>query len=100
LSNKGGVLIRGRRAPIVGTICMDLMMIDVTGVKGVRIGDVVTLIGRDGGMEITAEECASKSGTIVYEITSGIGPRVARVFQYNGRCLSVRNLLGRWRYGY
>jgi alanine racemase len=99
LSNTGDVLVHGKRARIVGTICMDLIMVDVTGISDVHVGDVATLIGRDGRQEITAEECAKKSNTIVYEITSGIGPRVARVFQYNGRSLSVRNLLGRWRYG-
>jgi len=98
LSNIGEVLIRGKRAPIVGTICMDLIMVDVSNIRGVKIGDIVTLIGRDGEEEITAEECARKVGTIVYEITSGIGPRVARVFKYNDRFISVRNLLGRWRY--
>jgi alanine racemase len=77
---------------------MDLMMVNVTGIKGVKVGDVVTLIGKDGREEITAEECAQKSHTIVYEITSGIGPRVARVFKYNDRVISVRNLLGRWRH--
>lgn len=98
LSNAGEVLVKGKRAPIVGTVCMDLIMIDITHIKSVKIGDLVTLIGRDGNERISAEECANKSHTIVYEITSGIGPRVARVFKYSGRCISVRNLLGRWRY--
>jgi alanine racemase len=98
LSNKGAVLVKGRRAPIIGTICMDLMMVDVTGMRGVAVGDIVTLIGTDGTQEITAEECAQQSHTIVYEITSGIGPRVARVFKLGDRVISVRNLLGRWRY--
>jgi len=97
LSNVGEVLVRERRAPIVGTICMDLIMIDVTGITGIKVGDVVTLIGQDGNEEITAEECAQKSHTIVYEITSGIGPRVARVFKIKNQTISVRNLLGRWR---
>jgi alanine racemase len=98
LSNKGSVLIKGRRAPIIGTICMDLLMVDVTGIRGVAVGDIVTLVGRDGTQEITVEECAQLSHTIVYEITSGIGPRVARVFNFKNRVISVRNLLGRWRY--
>ena len=99
LSNVGEVLVRGVRAPIIGTICMDLIMVDVTDIQGVKVGDIVTLIGKDGNEEIRVEECANKSHTIVYEITSGIGPRVARVFKYNDRFISVRNLLGRWRYG-
>jgi alanine racemase len=98
LSNAGEVLVQGKRAPIVGTICMDLIMIDVTNIRGLQIGDIVTLIGKDGADEITADECAKKACTIVYEITSGIGPRVARVFEYANRIISVRNLLGRWRY--
>lgn len=97
LSNIGEVLCKGKRAKIVGTICMDLMMVDVTAIPRVYIGDLVTLIGQDGKQEITAEECAMKCRTIVYEITSGIGPRVARVFKNQNRVISVRNLLGRWR---
>lgn len=96
LSNIGEALCNGRRAKIIGTVCMDLLMIDVTDVPEVGIGDVVTLIGRDGKEEITAEECATKCKTIVYEITSGIGPRVARVFKNKNKIISVRNLLGRW----
>ncbi len=98
LSNTGMVLMHGRRAPIVGAVCMDLTMIDVTGIAGINVGDVVTLIGRDGKYEITAEECAEKCRTIVYEITSGIGPRVARLFRFHNRVVWVRNLLGRWRF--
>jgi alanine racemase len=98
LSNRADALIHGHRVPIVGTVCMDLIMIDITEVPGVKINDIVTLIGRDGKLEITADECAQKANTIVYEITSGIGPRVARVYKYNNKCISVRNLLGRWRY--
>lgn len=79
LSGKAEVLIRGRRAPIVGRICMDQLMIDVTEIDGVREGDVVTLFGRDGGEEITAWELAQMIGTIGYEIICGISPRVARV---------------------
>ncbi len=98
LSNIGSVLVHGCRVPIVGAVCMDLTMIDVSGIPGVRVGDMVTLIGRAGDIEITAEECAEKCRTIVYEITSGIGPRVARLFRFNNRVVWVRNLLGRWRF--
>ncbi len=97
LSNKSEVLCRGKRARIVGTICMDLLMIDVTDNPQVKLGDIVTLIGRDGSEEITAEELAQKCNTIVYEITSGIGPRVARLFKIRDRIVGVRNLLGRWQ---
>jgi len=98
LSNCGEVLLRGQRVPIVGTICMDLMMIDITDISEVKLGDVVTIIGKDGNAEITAEECAQRSRTIVYEITSGIGPRVARVFKHKDRVVGIRNLLTRWKY--
>ncbi|MGQ9702099.1 MAG: alanine racemase [bacterium] len=96
LSNNAEVLCHGKRAKILGTICMDLIMIDVTDIPQARLGDVVTLIGRDGNEEIKAEELAKKCNTIVYEITSGIGPRVARVFKNRERVISMRNLLGRW----
>ena len=96
LSNNAEVLCHGKRAKIVGTICMDLIMIDVTDIPRAKLGDIVTLIGRDGNEEIKAEELAMKCNTIVYEITSGIGPRVARVFKYKDKIVSVRNLLGRW----
>lgn len=99
LSNKGEVLIRSKRAPIVGTVCMDLIMVDVTDLPGVTVGDVVTLFGEDGDQEITVEECAAKADTIVYEITSGIGPRVARVFKIDEKVLKIRTLLGRWGNG-
>ncbi|MEO0105875.1 MAG: alanine racemase [candidate division WOR-3 bacterium] len=97
LSNNADVLCHGKRAKIVGTICMDLMMIDVTDIPQAKLGDVVTLIGRDGKEEIRAEEVAQKCNTIVYEITSGIGPRVARVFKNKDKIVSIRNLLGRWQ---
>ncbi len=96
LSNNAEVLCHGKRAKIVGAICMDLMMIDVTDIPQARLGDVVTLIGKDGNEEIRAEELAKKCNTIVYELTSGIGPRVARVFKNDNKIVSVRNLLGRW----
>jgi alanine racemase len=99
LSNKGEVLVHSKRAPIVGTVCMDLIMVDVTDVPGVKVGDTVTLFGKDGDAEISAEECARKANTIVYEITSGIGPRVARVFSMNGQIIKIRTLLGRWGNG-
>lgn len=81
LSNKGTVLVRGQRVPIVGRISMDLSTIDVTEIKGVEIGDEVVLIGRQGGEEIGASEMAALAGTIPYEILCRIGGRVTRVYQ-------------------
>jgi alanine racemase len=72
------VLVRGRRAPIAGTVCMDLCMADVTDVPGVSLGDEVVLIGRQGQASLTADELAEKAGTISYEILCGIGARVPR----------------------
>ncbi len=75
----GEVLVRGRRAPIVGRVTMDQTMLDVTHIPGVRAGDEVVLIGRQGNDEITAEEVAERLGTINYEVVSGILARVPRI---------------------
>lgn len=81
LSNQGEVLIRGRRAPVVGRVCMDLTMVDVTDVPGVSKGDEVILIGQQGKEKITANELANKIGSISYEVLCSIGKRVPRVFK-------------------
>jgi alanine racemase len=78
LSNKAEVLLRGRRCPVVGRVSMDYITVDVTEVPGARVGDTVTLLGRDGNGEIRVEELAAHVGTIPYEILCGIGPRVKR----------------------
>lgn len=78
LSNRGAVLVRGRRAPVVGRVCMDMILVDVTGVPGVAIGDEVVLLGRQGEEEIPADELARLTGTIPYEITCNVGKRVPR----------------------
>ena len=75
----GEVLVRGRRAPIVGRVCMDQTMIDVTHIPPARVGDEVVLIGRQGDERITAEDVAARLGTINYEVVSAILPRVPRV---------------------
>jgi len=81
LGNRGEVLVRGRRAPIVGRVSMDYTTIDVTRIPGVRVGDTVTLVGRDGDDEITVNECARRADTVPYEITCSVGRRVARVYR-------------------
>ncbi len=73
------VLVRGRRAPVVGVVCMDMCMIDVTDIPGVREGDEVVLIGRQGHDSITVEEVASWLGTVAYEVVAEILARVPRV---------------------
>jgi alanine racemase len=79
-ANRGHVLVRGHRAPLVGMVSMDAITLDVTDVPGVQLGDVATLIGRDGEQVITAEEVADWSGTISYEVLTSIGSRVERRF--------------------
>jgi alanine racemase len=79
LSNRAHVLVRGKRAPIVGRVSMDYVTVDVGGIPGVSVGDRVTLIGSDGDEEITVEELADQAGTIPYEITCSVGRRVTRV---------------------
>ncbi|AJE04215.1 alanine racemase [Geobacter pickeringii] len=81
LTNRGEVLIRGERARVTGTVCMDWIMVDVTGIAGVRVGDDVTLLGCDSaGNCVRAEELAAWAGTIPYEIFCGISKRVPRVY--------------------
>jgi alanine racemase len=77
----GEVLIHGRRAPIVGRISMDVTVVDVTDIPGAAPGDVATLVGRDGEGEITVDEVAARVGTISYEILTGLGPRLPRVYR-------------------
>src|SRR5207253_11393926 len=74
----GDLLVRARRAPLIGMVSMDAITLDVTDVPGVQIGDTATLIGRDGDQVITDEEVAEWSNTISYEVLTGIGPRVER----------------------
>lgn len=94
LTNKGEVLVNGQRAPIVGKICMDQCMIDVTDIKGnVCVGDEVVLLGRSGNEEISADEIARKLGTINYEVVSVIGKRIPRVYLKNNKVCNILNYL-------
>ena len=91
LSNSGEVLVRGRRVPIAGRICMDQMMIDVSAVKGAAAGDEVVLYGNQGSENITVEEVAQLLGTINYELLCNVGKRVPRCYPERegtaeGRC--------------
>lgn len=80
-SRKGGyVLIRGQKAFIAGNICMDQLMVDVTGIDGVQEGDTATIIGQDGEEAIGAQQIAGRCGTIANEILTGIGSRVPRIY--------------------
>ena len=80
LSEKGYVLVRGQKAPICGRICMDQFMIDVSHIEGVRVGDAVTLLGKDGSLCITMEELGDLSERFNYEFACLITPRVPRVY--------------------
>jgi alanine racemase len=80
LSNRGEVLLHGRRAPIVGRVCMDMLLADATEIPGVETGDEAVLFGRQGDEVIGAEELAEAVGTIHYEITCGVGSRVPREY--------------------
>ena len=79
LSNRGEVLINGRRAPVAGRVCMDLTMIDVTDIEKIQSGDEVVLLGRQGDAEISADDMATWANTISYEILTSIGARVPRI---------------------
>ena len=80
LSNTGFVLIGGRRAPVIGRVCMDQTMVDVTDCEGAAVGSEAVLIGRQGGEAIWADELAQWCGTISYEIMLGITQRVRRKY--------------------
>ncbi|MGA1825871.1 MAG: alanine racemase [bacterium] len=80
LSNKAQALIKGVRVPIIGTICMDMAMADVTGVQGIEIGDEVVMLGRQGNDQISIGEWAERGNVIPYEILCSIGSRVPRIY--------------------
>jgi alanine racemase len=83
LSNVGAMLVKGKRAPVAGTVCMDLTMIDVTDIGGIQEGDEVVLLGRQGNAVISADEMAAWSNTISYEILTSIGTRVPRIYDHS-----------------
>lgn len=93
LSGCGEVIIRGVKAPILGRVCMDQFMVDVSHIPGVCAGDVVTIFGSDGKETMTADEVAEKAQTIGYELICGIAPRVPRVYLKNGDLDSISRTL-------
>lgn len=81
VSNKAQVLVRGQFAPVIGKVTMDQTMIDVTAIKGVKVGDEVVLIGKQGRNEINVEKLARLAGTIAYDFICGISNRVPRIYK-------------------
>lgn len=92
LSNKGYVIIRGVKVPIIGRVCMDQMMVDVTGLD-VNVGDQVTLVGFDGDEHISVEELSELAGTFNYEFVCNISKRVPRVYKYNGEIVASKDYI-------
>ena len=91
LSGKGYVLIRGKKAPILGRVCMDQFMVDISEIPGVMEGDKVTLLGVDGTERITAEELGELSGRFNYEFVCDLGKRIPRVYRQYGEITEVRD---------
>jgi alanine racemase len=85
LSNIGRVLINGEYAPVIGRVCMDQLMVDVTNLANVKVGDEVTVLGKDGENEITAEELATLTNTINYEVVCQFQKRVTILQYKNGK---------------
>ena len=85
LSGNFYVLIRGKKAPILGRICMDQMMVDVTDIPDVQVNDPVVLVGTDGDETITMEQIAEQAGSFNYEFVCGISRRVPRMYKHNGK---------------
>ena len=84
LSNKAEVLVHGKRAQVVGRVCMDQCMIRVTGIPDVKIGDEVVIIGKQGDDEITIEELVGRIGTIPHEIFCDLNRRLPRIYYKGG----------------
>jgi alanine racemase len=91
LSNRGYVLIHGKKAPICGRVCMDQFMVDVSGIPEAKKGDTVTLLGADGGSVITMEELAGLSGRFNYEFACDLGKRIPRIFYQNKKIVTIQH---------
>ena len=92
-SNIGRVIIHGEYAPIIGRVCMDQFMVDVSHIDGVKVRDDVTLIGQDGDREVTVEEVAAPANSFNYELVCNISRRVPRTYIRDGRELGQVNYL-------
>ena len=92
LSNKGLILVHGQRAPIIGRVCMDQCMVDVTHIPGVKLHDEAVLIGRQGNDEISGDEIGSWLGTGAFDIMTGFTSRIPRVYMQGGEVVGVKEL--------
>ena len=95
LSNRGSMLVRGRRVPLVGVVCMDMCMVDLTDVPQADVGDEAILVGVDGDERIRLEDIAQICDTIPHEISTGIGDRPARVYERAGLPVAVQTKVDR-----
>jgi alanine racemase len=93
LSNRGRVIIRGRYAPIIGRVCMDQCMADVTDIPGVCMEDEVILLGEQGNCRVTMEEIGALSASFNYETACRVSQRVPRVYMYQGKAVDFRSVL-------
>ena len=93
MSNKAFVIIKGKKAPVIGNVCMDQFMVDISDIDDVKAGDTVILIGQDGDISITADDIAEIQGTISYEVLCNVGKRVPRVYIRNGESLKTINYI-------
>ncbi len=91
MSWKAKVIINGSLVPVVGNICMDQCMIDVTDIENVKVGDEVILLGREGELKFDADDIAELSGTIVNEVLARISKRVPRVYLKDGEIVKVKD---------
>ena len=91
LSNKGYVLIHGKKAPVCGRVCMDQFMVDVTDIPEAKVGDLVTLLGRDGDEVITMEQLGDASNRFNYEFACDLGKRIPRVYYYQGNVVGSKD---------
>lgn len=94
LSNRGSVLIRGQRAPIIGRVCMDQLMADATDIPDVQQDDEVVLLGEQGGEAIRAEEIAALAETINYEVVTALAARIPRLYVRDGEVVEIVEMLG------
>lgn len=90
LSSKGRILIHGKSAPIIGRVCMDQFMVDVTDIDNVKQGDEVTLVGKDGDQSVSVEEIAAMAYSFNYEFICNVGKRIPRVYYHQGKIIEVK----------